>query len=134
MYEKAVELSARRLMVEGMTLIKSLRRFDSCRAYSRKMEKNVTKMSASDRNRRIRSILERDGNNCHYCRKEMTEQERTLEHLQPRKCGGVNAMTNLVLACKPCNKRRGVQEYLTFRKGLMAPIPIVQTTVWDLVI
>lgn len=75
----------------------------------------ASKMSSDDRRRRIRRLLERDGNLCHYCEKELTEADRTIEHIIPRSApGGSNALENLVLACLTCNYARGDMEYHEF--------------------
>ncbi len=53
-----------------------------------------------------KSILERDGDNCFYCSKELLE-DATIEHLLSVNCGGNNHINNLVLSHYECNKKAG---------------------------
>lgn len=71
--------------------------------------------------RKKRSVLiQRDGNNCHYCGVEMLfpngedikgdrskPRLMTIEHVVARAHGGPNAINNLVLACHKCNNGFG---------------------------
>lgn len=57
--------------------------------------------------KRIRDALrERDGICCWYCGC-FVDDEGTIEHLIPRSDGGLNVMSNLVLAHQTCNQRAG---------------------------
>lgn len=50
---------------------------------------------------------------CAYCGKE---GKLEVEHVQPRSQGGSNSMNNLVVACRPCNEKKGsrsLAEFLT---------------------
>lgn len=44
---------------------------------------------------------------CYWCKCAIDESSATIDHLVPLSRGGSNASDNLVLACKPCNQRRG---------------------------
>jgi 5-methylcytosine-specific restriction endonuclease McrA len=44
---------------------------------------------------------------CCWCKKPLSIEEATLEHLVPRCYGGTNELGNLTLACYECNNRRG---------------------------
>jgi hypothetical protein len=57
--------------------------------------------------KRQQQLLDRDGNQCFYCGKEMADNDMTLEHLLSINHGGGNRMENLVLAHKECNKEAG---------------------------
>ena len=50
-------------------------------------------------------LLERDGRRCAYCNAENIPLER--EHIVPRCVGGSNRISNLTLACHPCNQAKG---------------------------
>jgi hypothetical protein len=52
-------------------------------------------------------VFERDGYQCHYCRKQLTRFTATLDHIQPVSEGGDNSLHNLTTACLHCNSRRG---------------------------
>lgn len=56
----------------------------------------------------LRTLLERDGPGCFYCRAEFTEERLpTVEHLVSRTHGGPDHISNKFLACRPCNERAG---------------------------
>lgn len=54
-----------------------------------------------------RNIFERDKNTCQYCGKRLVKNDLTLDHVVPRSRGGRDSWENLVLACMPCNVRKG---------------------------
>jgi 5-methylcytosine-specific restriction endonuclease McrA len=54
-----------------------------------------------------RNIFERDKNTCQYCGRRMPKTDLTLDHVVPRSRGGIDSWDNLVLACMPCNVRKG---------------------------
>jgi len=51
-------------------------------------------------------IEERDGPRCVWCDREVWPRDRTLDHVVPRSRRGRTHETNLVLACRPCNRTR----------------------------
>jgi 5-methylcytosine-specific restriction endonuclease McrA len=44
---------------------------------------------------------------CQFCLKDIPYSKATKDHVIPRSMGGVNNDYNLVLACKPCNNKKG---------------------------
>ena len=69
--------------------------------------------------RRVRQLKQalamRDGGAvCHYCGVRHKIYRLTLDHVVPRSRGGVNAKSNLVLACEPCNHAKGSRSYDEF--------------------
>lgn len=56
------------------------------------------------RSRRVKALIERDGPLCAYCDKIPVSYE--VDHFIPRARGGQDLMTNLVLACPPCNRAK----------------------------
>jgi 5-methylcytosine-specific restriction endonuclease McrA len=52
-----------------------------------------------------REILRRDDFTCQYCGQRSTQL--TIDHIIPRRLGGMHSWTNLVAACPPCNHRKG---------------------------
>ena len=45
---------------------------------------------------------------CYYCRKPFTDKlKATIDHVIPLNKGGAHDISNLVLACKPCNSKKG---------------------------
>lgn len=54
-----------------------------------------------------RNILLRDRGRCQYCGRLCSGKEATIDHVVPRARGGKTVWKNVVLACKPCNGRKG---------------------------
>lgn len=44
---------------------------------------------------------------CYWCSKPLTRNTTTLDHKIPLNAGGLDNANNFVIACDPCNKRRG---------------------------
>jgi len=65
----------------------------------------------------VLALIERDGDECAYCERDFSQRERTLDHVFPQSRAYAEGWTyeqvwdlsNLVLACKPCNARKGDQ-------------------------
>lgn len=63
----------------------------------------------------ITLLIARDGDMCKYCHRSFDERERTIDHVYPQSrayaegwtYAKVNALSNLALACKPCNAKKG---------------------------
>ncbi len=54
-----------------------------------------------------RNVYRRDTGRCQYCADRLAFDESTLDHVVPRRLGGRSTWENLVLACRPCNQRKG---------------------------
>lgn len=50
-----------------------------------------------------RNLTARDAGRCGYC----GERGTTIDHVVPRSRGGLHVWENVVLACQPCNARKG---------------------------
>jgi hypothetical protein len=59
-------------------------------------------------------LLEKWGRKCAYCGKENVPIE--VEHIQPKSKGGTNRISNLTLACRECNEKKGNQDVQEFLK------------------
>jgi hypothetical protein len=57
-------------------------------------------------------LLEKWERKCAYCGK--TDVPLEVEHIVPRARGGSHRISNLTLACKPCNKKKGTQTATEF--------------------
>lgn len=57
-------------------------------------------------------LLEKFNRKCAYCGKAETALE--VEHITPKSRGGSNRVTNLTLACRSCNQRKGNQTAAEF--------------------
>jgi 5-methylcytosine-specific restriction endonuclease McrA len=57
-------------------------------------------------------LLEKWGRKCAYCGKEGVPLE--IEHIVPRARGGSDRVSNLTLACEPCNRKKGTSTAAEF--------------------
>jgi len=57
-------------------------------------------------------LLEKFNRKCCYCGK--TDIPLEIEHITPKSRGGSNRVSNLCLACRPCNQRKGNQTATEF--------------------
>ena len=58
-------------------------------------------------------LIEKFGRKCAYC--DASDAPLNIDHVHPRASGGTNRVSNLVLACIPCNAKKGarpVEEFL----------------------
>ncbi|MEQ9672137.1 RNA-guided endonuclease IscB [Coleofasciculus sp. G2-EDA-02] len=60
-------------------------------------------------------LLEKWSRKCAYCGVENVPLE--IEHIQPRSKGGSDRVSNLSLACNPCNQAKGNQDIREFLAG-----------------
>lgn len=75
-------------------------------------------------------LLERDGNNCFYCEREMVYYHttggpippyfQTIDCLNPYSKGGELHPDNTVLACHECNSHRRDTPWKIFKESLKA--------------
>lgn len=54
-----------------------------------------------------RTIFERDGHQCQYCRRHFRASDLSVDHVLPRARGGGDSWENLVTACIRCNAAKG---------------------------
>ncbi len=60
-------------------------------------------------------LLEKFNRSCAYCDAKNVPLE--IEHIQPKSKGGSNRISNLTLACRPCNEAKGNQDIKDFLRG-----------------
>lgn len=56
---------------------------------------------------------------CHYCGQELTNKNRSLDHMYPRRWGGVSIPENLIPSCKNCNcdkKDMTYEQFMQYRR------------------
>jgi 5-methylcytosine-specific restriction endonuclease McrA len=83
-------------------------------------------------------LLEKWGRKCAYCGAQHIPLE--VEHIHPKSRGGSNRVSNLTLACKPCNQKKGDQTaaefgFPTIQQAAKAPLKdaaAVNATRWRL--
>lgn len=47
------------------------------------------------------------GGPCFYCKQNIAKGQGTIDHVEPLSLGGRSSLQNLVVACKPCNTKKG---------------------------
>jgi 5-methylcytosine-specific restriction endonuclease McrA len=68
-------------------------------------------------------LLEKWHRKCAYCGKQDVPLQ--VEHIQPRALGGSNRVSNLTLACEPCNTRKGakpIEQFLAKKPEVLKKI------------
>lgn len=60
-------------------------------------------------------LLEKWGRQCAYCDAHNTPLE--IDHIQPRSKGGTDRVSNLTIACHPCNQRKNSHPVAVFLSG-----------------
>jgi 5-methylcytosine-specific restriction endonuclease McrA len=60
-------------------------------------------------------LLNKWDRTCSYCGKKDVPLQ--VEHIHPRAKGGTNRISNLCLACEPCNLKKGTQDIRDFLSG-----------------
>lgn len=53
------------------------------------------------------NVWARDRGTCQYCRAKVSKDDFTYEHVIPRTQGGKTEWSNVVVACSPCNQKKG---------------------------
>lgn len=53
------------------------------------------------------NVFARDNGQCQYCGRKVSRPEATYDHIVPRSQGGGTHWENIVIACVPCNQRKG---------------------------
>ena len=67
----------------------------------------------------IRDFKRNNKNKCHYCGKNLEENELTIDHIVPYSRGGKTVKENLVIACHECNISKSdmnEDEYIEYLK------------------
>jgi 5-methylcytosine-specific restriction endonuclease McrA len=53
------------------------------------------------------NVYTRDNGKCQYCAHKVARPEATYDHVMPRSKGGQTTWENIVIACVPCNQKKG---------------------------
>jgi 5-methylcytosine-specific restriction endonuclease McrA len=53
------------------------------------------------------NVYARDHQRCQYCALKVARHEATYDHVVPRAQGGKTVWENVVIACVPCNQKKG---------------------------
>lgn len=54
-----------------------------------------------------KNVWLRDEGRCQYCSKSINIKDFTLDHVNPRACGGKTSWENVVVSCYSCNQKKG---------------------------
>ena len=68
-------------------------------------------------------LLEKGGRTCAYCQAKEVPLE--IDHIRPKSLGGSDRVSNLTLACRPCNQKKGnrpVETFLAKKPDLLSKI------------
>jgi hypothetical protein len=55
----------------------------------------------------LRAAHKKFGGRCYYCKKPVPHDQLSIDHAEPEANGGKGALQNLLIACKPCNQKKG---------------------------
>ena len=70
--------------------------------------------TAAGADKALRAAHRLHGGTCFYCKKQVAVDELTIDHAEPAGAGGRDDIQNLLIACKPCNLRKGLQPIESF--------------------
>ncbi|AXH72287.1 MAG: HNHc protein [Caudoviricetes sp.] len=70
-------------------------------------EKTKRSAGAAKRLNRLKTLADRDGSGCFFCGTVQPLEEMTIEHFVPVCAGGPNHISNMAIACGPCNREAG---------------------------
>jgi 5-methylcytosine-specific restriction endonuclease McrA len=81
------------------------------------------------------NVFTRDQGKCQYCGNKVMRPEATYDHVVPRAIGGKTDWDNIVIACVPCNQRKGgrtpeqARMHLRTRPSRPKKLPDVKITI-----
>lgn len=70
-------------------------------------EKTKRSTGSAKRLNRLKTLADRDGSACFFCGLVQPLEEMTIEHFVPVCAGGPNHISNMAIACGPCNREAG---------------------------
>ena len=79
---------------------------EKCNAISRK--RRALKQAASIGKVDYKAIMERDKMICGICHKRIARKDLSFDHIIPLSCGGAHTESNLQVAHRRCNSRKGI--------------------------
>lgn len=59
---------------------------------------------------KLYKLHKRDEGICFYCKKHISLEESTRDHIVPKSTGGTDVHENIVLCCLDCNKSKGCMD------------------------
>ena len=67
---------------------------------------------------------------CYYCYSDITMDNATFDHINPKSKGGRDRKENGCAACKPCNSLKDAMSINQFEKLIKSPKPEDSLEVW----
>lgn len=89
---------------KGFTHVTPEEAFEMC---FKAPQANGVKCKRNKNTRAIRKALIKKSNKCYWCKKALTIDTSTVEHIIPLDRGGLENANNRTLACAGCNQDRG---------------------------
>ena len=71
-------------------------------------------MAACSAENALREAVHIHGGRCFYCKKRVKTDDLTIDHAESSAAGGKAELQNLLIACKPCNARKGSRTIESF--------------------
>ena len=90
---------------------------DECKPFAKRATILVHRLGKEVDFKYIKSLLSQ--NRCTYCNRELTWEEKQIEHKTPVARGGGNENSNLCLSCEFCNNDKGsmtYEEYMAYKE------------------
>ena len=82
----------------------------------------MNRNQAIKRTKTLLSLMSKYGRKCWYCQTPFKSfHEVEVDHVVPRSRGGSSKMSNLAIACIPCNRAKGDRSLNEFLHWLMKP-------------
>jgi 5-methylcytosine-specific restriction endonuclease McrA len=66
----------------------------------------------------IRNLFAKQRGRCAICQCKITMDNKHIDHIQPLSKGGVHAIRNLQLTCRPCNMEKHAEDPIDFMQKL----------------
>jgi hypothetical protein len=81
----------------------------------------AARMSAADNGTLTGEIIEAMLDNaisCPYCRATMSQDDKSVDHMDPLARGGLHSIFNVTICCKACNTKKSSRSFVEWLKVL----------------
>lgn len=121
-YRKTFELSGKKVVVVHLN--------KKIKQGVKKLITQTTKQPIKQNTKHAR-LFETSFHKCYYCKKELTDDNRTRDHIKPFSKGGKLNPNNKVYACRECNQLKGPYTLIEFNARLLETICFLKTKKFD---
>jgi 5-methylcytosine-specific restriction endonuclease McrA len=66
----------------------------------------------------LAEILRAQGNRCAYCKVDLKQIKKQVDHIVPLVRGGSNGRSNLQYLCQPCNNTKSAKDPVDFAQSI----------------